>query len=127
MIVPMRDKPKNLLGEIPWLRIEDFDRKYVSNSKLGRGVSQKNIKKMNLKIFPVWTVLYSCNCAMGKTAIVKKPIITNQTFIGVVPDTSIDSISTGAIQTYLSREKFEKLKIPTPAIDEQQNSLLPRP
>lgn len=137
MIVPMRDKPKELVGPIPWLRIEDFDGKFVSESKSLQGVDIKTVSEMNLKIFPIGTVLCSCSCDMGKTAIVKTPLITNQTFIGIVPKSSIDSnylyylmttsekhlnsISTGAIQTYLSREDFEHLKIPLPPYSEQED------
>jgi type I restriction enzyme S subunit len=135
MIVPMRDKPLDLSGQIPWLRIEDFDGKYISNSKSGQGVTEETVSKMNLKIFPQGTVVCSCSCAMGKTAIVKAPLITNQTFIGIVPNKTLssdylyylittserylNSISTGAIQTYLSREDFESLKIPSPSLKEQ--------
>jgi type I restriction enzyme S subunit len=39
-IVPMRDKPKELNGEIPWCRIEDFSGKYLSSSKTGQGVTK---------------------------------------------------------------------------------------
>jgi type I restriction enzyme, S subunit len=136
MIVPMRDKPKVLKGEIPWLRIEDFDDKYVSTSKSKQGVTQEIIDKMNLKVFPIETVLCSCSCHMGKTAIVKKPLVTNQTFIGIVPGEELislylyyfmlastnylNAISTGAIQTYLSRENFEKIKIPLFSYKNQQ-------
>jgi type I restriction enzyme, S subunit len=135
MIVPMRDKPKELDGPIPWLRIEDFEGKYVENSKSNQGVTEEVIKEMNLKVLPIGTVLCSCSCAMGIAAIVTKPLITNQTFIGIVPSRKLDSsflyytiqsakqyldiISTGAIQTYLSRESFEKLGICNPSISEQ--------
>jgi len=135
MIVPMRDKPTDLTGDIPWLRIEDFDSKYVSKSKTNQGVSLELIQQMNLKIFPKGTVLCSCSCNMGKTAIVKSPLITNQTFIGIVPKENISSdflfylmqsseqylnvIATGAIQSYLSRNDFEKLLIPFPTKEEQ--------
>ena len=78
MVVPMRDKPKDLNGTIPWLRIEDFDGKFVSDSKSGQGVTKEIVDEMNLRVFPIGTVLCSCSCAMGKTAIVKKPLITNR-------------------------------------------------
>ncbi|WP_200864769.1 restriction endonuclease subunit S, partial [Arcticibacter svalbardensis] len=135
LTVPQRDKPKNLDGEIPWLRIEDFDGKYVSTSKSGQGVSPETISAMNLKVYPVGTVLTACSCTMGKTAIVKNALITNQTFIGITPGKELysdflyyfiisstqylNSISTGAIQSYLSRDEFSKIKLPYPKIEEQ--------
>lgn len=136
MIVPMRDKPKILKGEIPWLRIEDFEGKYVSKSKSNQGVTANIVDKMNLKVFPIGTVLCTCSCSMGTTAIVTKPLITNQTFIGIVPSKDLyseylyylinsskqhlESIASGAIQSYLSRMNFEKLRIPFPPLSEQQ-------
>ena len=135
LTVPQRDKPKDLNGEIPWLRIEDFEGKYISESKSGQGVSIETINEMNLKVYPVGTVLTACSCTMGKTAIVTKPLITNQTFIGITPNENLysdflyyflisstqylNSISTGAIQSYLSRDEFSKIKIPFPILEEQ--------
>jgi type I restriction enzyme, S subunit len=135
LTVPQRDKPKDLNGEIPWLRIEDFEGKYISESKSGQGVSIETINEMNLKVYPVGTVLTACSCTMGKTAIVTKPLITNQTFIGITPNENLysdflyyflisstqylNSISTGAIQSYLSRDEFSKIKIPFPILEVQ--------
>lgn len=135
-VVPMRDKPDNLSGEIPWLRIEDFDGKYVSASKSNHGVSRETVEAMSLKVLPVGTVLCSCSCSMGATAIVSTPLVTNQTFIGIVPHDGVyipdylyyllaasqdylTSISTGAIQTYLARDDFRQLRIPRPSTAEQ--------
>lgn len=135
LTVPQRDKPKDLTGPIPWLRIEDFGDKYVSASKSNQGVNQETIDAMNLKVYPVGTVLTACSCTMGMTAIVEKPLITNQTFIGITPKENLDavylyyflkastqylnSISSGAIQSYLSRSEFSKLRIPKISIEEQ--------
>ncbi|BAQ66967.1 restriction endonuclease subunit S [Geminocystis sp. NIES-3709] len=135
-IVPMRDKPVDLSGDIPWIRIEDFDGKYISSSKSGQGVSINTVKKMNLKIYPKNTVLCSCSCSMGTTAIAKNPLISNQTFIGIYPFKSFISdylyyllnasrnyltqLSTGAIQQYLSKDDFRNLRLPTPPIEEQE-------
>jgi len=91
-IVPMRDKPKDLNGNIPWCRIEDFEGKYLSGSKSGKGVSFKTIKEMNLKVYPFNTLLVSCSANLGFCSIVKKELITNQTFIGLVPNESIINI-----------------------------------
>ena len=134
-LVPMRDKPEHLSGDIPWIRIEDFSGKFISDSKSGQGVSPETVRMMNLKILPVGTVLCSCSCIMGATAIVAKPLVTNQTFIGVVPKQSflsdylyflfhtaaehLNSIGTGAIQAYLSRDDFRRLRVPCPSRNDQ--------
>ena len=134
-LVPMRDKPDLLDGDIPWIRIEDFQGKYLASSKSGQGVSQATVDAMHLKVLPAGTVLCSCSCSMGATAIVSAPLVTNQTFIGIVPGDGIsadylyyffqassdylNSIGTGAIQTYLSRDDFRQLRLPSPPDDEQ--------
>jgi type I restriction enzyme S subunit len=134
-VVPMRDKPEDLTGEIPWIRIEDFNGKYISSSKSGQGVSEATVSAMNLKVFPAGSVLCSCSCSMGATAIVTRPLVTNQTFIGIVPKSGylsdflfylflaatdhLNSIGTGAIQSYLSRDDFRRLRIPHPKYSEQ--------
>ena len=134
-LVPMRDKPESLDGEIPWVRIEDFAGKFISDSKSGQGVSPETVDAMNLKVLPAGAVLCSCSCSMGATAIVSKPLVTNQTFIGIVPKQNLtsdylyfffhfaadhlNSIGTGAIQSYLSRDDFRRLRLPGPSLAEQ--------
>lgn len=138
-IVPMRDKPTDLTGPIPWCRIEDFDGKYLTDSKTNQGVSSETIKKMNLKIFPVNTLLVSCSANLGKCAIVKKELITNQTFIGLVPNNNVDieylfykmsfeekrlnDMATGTTISYLSREQFENYEISSPSIKQEQTAI----
>lgn len=136
MITPMRDRPENLDGSIPWVRIEDFDGKYIDSSKAGLGVSMNTIKEMNLKVYPVGTILCTSSCIMGKCAIVSKELVSNQRFIGIIPDRITDKtylyylmtsnaermnfLATGALQANLSRTAFEHLKVQFPSYSEQQ-------
>jgi len=136
MIVPMRDKPKIFDGEIPWLRIEDLDGKYVSDSKSNKKVSQKTIQEMNLKVFPIGTVLCSCSATIGECAITSKELITNQRFIGIYPNEKLNKeflyyflktkkndlikIGTGGVHLYISRDFFEKFPMIIPPMNEQQ-------
>src|SRR5690606_27908620 len=60
-IVPMRDKPKRFAGDVPWCRIEDCDGIYLGESKSARYVDAQTIGEMNLKVFPVGTLLVSCS------------------------------------------------------------------
>lgn len=138
-IVPMRDKPKNLNGIIPWCRIEDFDGKYLVKSKSGQGVNKATIEEMNLKVFPVGTLLVSCSANLGRCAIVGKELITNQTFIGLVPNSKADveffyyrmcfeekalnALATGTTITYLSREQFEEYELLIPTNKNEQSAI----
>jgi len=135
-IVPMRDKPTSLKGEIPWIRIEDYIGKYIYGSKSNQGVTTELIDEMNLKVYPVNTVLTTCSCSFGTSMIVKKPMTSNQTFIGLVPDENdlneeflyyqlkiweneLDRLSSGSIQKYLSRDNFKSLRFIFPPLTEQ--------
>jgi len=60
-IVPMRDKPKRLSGDIPWCRIEDFDGMYLADSKSNQRVDAETVRAMNLKVYPAGTLLVSCS------------------------------------------------------------------
>ncbi len=131
-IVPMRDRPQVFDGEIPWCRIEDIDGDYIHGSRSGLKVSKQTILEMNLKVMPKGTVIASCSASLGRYAITTTPLITNQTFIGLVcgdellntyllhylplktPEL-VTSSNSGTIP-YISRGKFEKLRIPVPPI-----------
>jgi len=137
-IVPMRNKPQKLDGEIPWCRIEDFNGIYLSESKSNQGVTLETVKDMNLKIYPINTLLVSCSADLGRCAITKQPLITNQTFIGLVPDfnkvdvlylyyvmtnssNELNAKSSGTTISYLSRQQFEKFKIFLPPKNKNNN------
>ena len=136
MLTPMRDRPENLDGPIPWIRIEDFDGKYISSSKASLGVSKETVQSMNLKIYPVGTILCTSSCIMGKCAIVSRELVSNQRFIGIIPDQNtcenflyylmlsnserMNYLATGALQANLSRSSFEHLKVQFPSYQEQK-------
>lgn len=136
IIVPMRDRPKIFDGEIPWCRIEDKEGQYFNGSLSGLGVSAKVVKEMNLKIFPTGTVICSCSASLGAYAINTRPLITNQTFIGLVcgqelfnkfllyymetQTNTLRSLATTGTIPYISRQKFESLQIPVPPLEVQR-------
>ena len=136
MLTPMRDRPENLDGPLPWIRIEDFDGKYISSSKASLGVSKETVRSMNLKIYPVGTILCTSSCIMGKCAIVSRELVSNQRFIGIIPDQNtcenflyylmlsnserMNYLATGALQANLSRSSFEHLKVQFPSYQEQK-------
>lgn len=139
-IVPMRDKPKAFRGHIPWCRIEDFDGKYLAESQSGQYVEEKTVGEMNLKVYPVGTLLVSCSADLGRCAIVVRPLVSNQTFIGLVMDQSVSSseflyyymtfnaarlnnLSSGTTISYLSHEQFESFGILIPPTVGEQTAI----
>jgi len=135
-IVPMRDKPPSWAGNIPWCRIEDFDGKYLFGSKSEQFVDQHIIQSMNLKVYPIGTVLCSCSAKLGVCTITAVELVSNQTFIGLVPGNLVDTeflyykmtsqaeelqkMSSGTTIAYLPRAKFEDFEIDLPDKSEQQ-------
>ncbi len=131
-IVPMRDKPKEFGGNIPWTRIEDIEGKYLNGSLSGQYVTEETVKKMNLKIIPKDSLIVSSSATFGVVAVVKNNLITNQTFIGLVPNDKetldywysyfqsdearmyMKLQSAGSTIFYIAREHFENMPITVP-------------
>lgn len=137
-IVPMRDKPKEFSGNTPWTRIEDIEGKYLNGSLSEQYVSSETIKKMNLKIIPRGSLIVSASATFGVVAIVTQDLITNQTFIGLVPERDFDLDflyvffqspavqrkmkleSAGSTIFYISRQTFENMEFLYPNYSEQK-------
>ena len=139
-IVPMRDKPKNFAGDIPWCRIEDFDGIYLTSSKSGQSVDAETVREMNLKVYPAGTLLVSCSADLGRCAIVARPLVSNQTFIGLEMNETVSSnlffyylmtskaqelndLSSGTTISYLSREQFEAFTVLAPSDMDEQTAI----
>jgi type I restriction enzyme, S subunit len=135
-LVPMRDKPQEFRGEIPWCRIEDINDMYLSKSLSGQAVDDDIVQEMNLRVFPKGTVIVSCSANLGVSAIVATPLVTNQTFIGLVVGENLDNrflyhlmshsaqrlqrLSSGTTIAYLSRQEFEKFIVDIPPSKTEQ-------
>lgn len=136
-IVPMRDKPKSFDGNIPWTRIEDIEGNEISRSLTNQNVSEETVEKMNLRIIPKDSLIVSASATFGVTAFVKANLITNQTFIGLVPNDNIDlgflyySFNAPSLRTqmkmesagstifYIPQDRFKEMVISLPNIKEQ--------
>ena len=140
-IVPMRDKPKAFGGTIPWTRIEDIEGRYINGTKSEQYVSFETIEKMNLKIIPKGSLIVSASATFGVVAQVTRDLITNQTFIGLVPKEGnnldfwyefflsprarnyMKLQSAGSTIFYIAREKFENMEVLIPPSYEEQKQI----
>lgn len=136
IIVPMRDKPKEFNGSIPWCRIEDITGKYLNGTKSNQYVSDTTINEMNLKVMPIGTVICSCSATLGVQAITTVECCTNQTFIGLNCGEKLnneylyyflnplksffENLGSGTTIKYISREKFENITLDLPILSIQQ-------
>ena len=135
-IVPMRDKPKNFGGSIPWTRLEDIEGKYLNDSLSGQYVTEETIEQMNLKIIPQNSLIVSSSATFGIVAVITQDLITNQTFIGLVPKDKrtldywysffqsdeakkyMKLESAGSTIFYITKESFENMPIKVPEKEE---------
>ena len=137
VIVPQRDKPKQFDGDIPWCRIEDADGDYMTKSHSNQNVSQKTIDEMNLRVFPVGTILSACSGgSIGRILITTTELCTNQTFNGLVCNEGLynrylfhflrnsigklKNMGSGAAMEYVSQKKIGEMLLPLPPFAEQQ-------
>ena len=136
-LVPQRDKPKIFSGNIPWCRIEDIDGMFLSQTHSNKYVSEETVKAMNLKVYPIGTVVTANSASIGKTAIATVECCTNQTFIGIVCNEislfnyyllyflqsqlgNLKKIGKGTTISYISRENYENYLFPLPPLAEQK-------
>lgn len=137
VIVPMRDKPTFSKEGIPWCRIEDRDGFLLNGSKSNQLVSDETIENMNLKVFPVGTVLSACTGgSIGTIVINTIECCTNQTFNGLVCSSGLlnwylfwylktqfnklRKVGTGTTIAYVSQKKSKEMLLPLPPLAEQK-------
>ena len=134
--VPMRDKPTEFDGDIPWLKIDEINEKFTNGFNAKHRVSEKIIKEMKLRVYPIGTVLFSCSASIGTCSITTAKLTTNQTFIGIFPKTEIFNeflyyflkanvrklaeLGKGTTISYIPRKKFENFQIPYPDLEIQK-------
>ena len=90
-IVPMRDKPPLWTEISRWCRIEDFDGKYLHGSKSHQYVDSTIVRRMNLKVFSARNLCAHVSATLGICTITARPLVSNQTFIGLVPKREVSS------------------------------------
>ncbi len=79
---PARSNEEYWNGEHRWLAISDLKDKYIVNSK--EGITAKAIKECNMKLIPKDTVVMSFKLSIGKTAILKEAMYSNEAIASFV-------------------------------------------
>lgn len=78
-IVPQRNKPKQFVGDIPWITTDDLKLfKRISKSTKCLGLTREDIEEVKSKTFPKESVLMSCVGDLGVVAIANAEIVVNQ-------------------------------------------------
>ena len=132
---PARKETSYWHGNNVWLSIADLNKKYVYESK--EEITDKAISETNIKIVPKNTVVMSFKLSIGKRAITKKALYTNEAIAAFhIKDT--DSLfyeylyyALGYVDLLkytdkavkgktLNKAKLRKIKIPVPPIEIQE-------
>lgn len=85
---PPRSNKEYYAGSIPWIKPDDLDRSMYVNSS-SEFISNLGINYVRL--LPKGSVLVSCIGNLGKLAIAKVPLTTNQQINALIPNSDLDS------------------------------------
>ncbi len=135
-IVPGRNKPLSMSGDIPWLTINDLGALYVSQSKMGYGVTRQVLDDAKGKTVPKCAVIMSCVGEFGITSVAKKEVVINQQLHGfvcgkeIIPEylcfvlsiktKEMLNLATQTTIAYMNKANCESVLIPVPNIAEQR-------
>jgi len=133
---PARKESSYWGGKYTWVAISDLKgSKYINSTK--EGITEEGIINSKIKIVPKNTILFSYKLSIGKVAITKKPLYTNEAIASfpILDETKIDKdylyyvlrefdFTDGGDRAVmgktLNKAKLKKLKIPLPPLAEQQ-------
>jgi type I restriction enzyme, S subunit len=118
-----------------WLSIADLKGKYITKTK--EHITELGVKKSNAKLFPAETVVMSFKLTIGKVAILRNPMYTNEAICSLIPkhanlinteflyqvigivdfEKEIDQAVKGKT---LNKEKIKRLSLKLPPLPEQE-------
>jgi type I restriction enzyme S subunit len=125
-------------GSIPWAKISDLEAAgdgYIKDTE--EHITEEGLKAIRGRLFDNGTLLFAMYGSVGKTAIVKGEVSTNQAILGIKPITKqldlgylrywlksqqyvFDRDAQGVAQRNLSAGYIRGLKIPLPPLSEQK-------
>jgi type I restriction enzyme S subunit len=125
-------------GDIPWAKISDLEASgdgYISDAE--EHISEEGLEAIRGRIFDDGTLLFAIYGSVGKAAIVRGAVSTNQAILGIKPDSSCLDLSylkfwlrsqqskfnqdaQGVAQKNLSAGYVRALEIPLPPLPEQK-------
>lgn len=132
---PARANGEYWSGEHQWLAISDLKSKYIINAK--EGITQKAIQECNMKLIPRDTVVMSFKLSLGKSAILKKQMYSNEAIASfpiknpaeIIPEYLYYALKTINLEKYadkaakgvtLNKKKLNLIEIPYTDIERQK-------
>jgi len=115
---PRRDKKEYWEnGTIPWVKISDMKKKYISRTE--EKITDKGLKNSSTNLFPSGTLIYSIFASLGTIGILEIDATTNQAIAGITPKKDI--ISTKYLYYCLQAEKDKILSKKSHATQDNLN------
>ncbi len=122
-------------GTIPWVKIGDFNGKYLKNSI--EKITELGLEKSSAKLFSKGTILYTIFATLGEVTILDIEATSNQAIAGLVPNSDIidtnylyyflksikskiNEIGRGVAQNNINLSILKNIEIPYPPLEEQK-------
>lgn len=132
---PKTSEPSYWNGEHFWVTPAELDgSKYISSTS--RTITNEGVKSAHLQLLPPGTILLSSRAPIGKVAITRVPMYSNQGFKNLICADNLyneyaywflyhnteylNSLGTGATFKEISKRIVEQIPIPIPGIEEQE-------
>ena len=126
-------------GTIPWVKISDFDGKYLS--KTTEYITEQGLQGSSAKLFKKGTILYTIFATLGEVCILDIDATTNQAIAGltlvdekIIKDylyyyltslkQTVNEIGRGVAQNNINMSILKNMPIPIPSKEEQINIVL---
>jgi type I restriction enzyme, S subunit len=135
-LVPVRTKPKNFGGDIPWITLPDIEGLYVLKSKKDLAVATEEAEAVGMKVMPTNTVLISCVGQFGMVCIALNPVVPNQQLHGfvclqqILPEyvayalkmqvNQMEQMASATTISYLNKTKCNSISFPLAPLNEQR-------
>jgi type I restriction enzyme M protein len=137
---PKSDVQEYWGGEIPWATLVDLpSADFISQiTATKRTITEKGLRESSAKLIPANSIVVSTRATIGRIAINRVPIATNQGFKSVVIEDDTRAVpeyvalvltklvptmqawATGGTFAEISKSKFCELRIPLPSLDVQK-------
>lgn len=133
---PSRSKPEYYEnGNNLWVSVRELNGGYIYDTK--EKINDIGVKKSNVKLYDIGTILFSFKLSIGKTAIVGTPMYSNEAIAGIksknpnildnmylyyyLSTTNFKQIGSGMLgQGSLNKKSLGKIKIPIPSMKRQK-------
>jgi len=133
---PLRNNQDYYLnGTNLWVSVKELNNNYIYDTK--EKITDLGVKKSNVKLLPIDTILLSFKLSIGKIAIAGKELYTNEAIAGIntkdnslilnkylyyyLQNTDLSIYATGLIGNgSLNKESLKSIEIPIPLLEKQE-------